>query len=179
LSLIRFKSTFVPALALLVAGTLAAAAAHGATHERAPQHLVVRGDATAVDGPCSAGGVCPVALTGGRFRGAPIGGGAYTASLKVTVARAFPNGEGGICAPLNGRIVLGAGTEDRLVVDVAGHSCQDGGGPVASSAFTGVARFELRSGTGRYAHASGRGLATFAEDAAKHHRMTLVGHIRR
>lgn len=46
------------------------------------QRLVVRGDATAVDGPCDAK-ACPLMLVDGRFRGAPIGAGTYTASFSV------------------------------------------------------------------------------------------------
>ena len=60
---------------------------------------------------------------------------------------------------------------------MSGHSCQDGAGPLEVSSFTGLARFSVRYGTGSYAHADGSGQATFLEDAAKHHRMTLVGRI--
>ena len=104
------------------------------------------------------------------------GAGGYRGSLELAVADAFPNGEGGICAPLRGRVVLGAGTADRLVLALAGDSCQDGGGPLPAG-FTGLARFTVKHGTGRYARAAGSGLATFSEDAAKQHRMTLVGRI--
>ena len=141
-----------------------------------PPPLVVRGDATAVPAPCGEDG-CPVELAGGRFRAAPLGAGAYAGSLTVAVADAFPNGEGGSCAPLAGRIVLGAGSPDRLVLAVAGDSCQDGAGPLEAASFTGLARFAVKRSTGRYARVRGAGLATFTEDAAKHHRMTLVGHL--
>ena len=56
---------------------------------------------------------------------------------------------------------------------------QDGAGPVTAASFTGVAGFKVTHGTGRYAKAHGRGLATFSEDAADHDRMTLVGRIAR
>jgi hypothetical protein len=167
LSLIR-----IPVLALLALALAAGTAA--AAHHHAKQRLVVRGDATAVDGPCDAKGVCPVALTDGRFRGAPVGTGAYSAAFKLDTARAFPNGEGGICAPLRGRIVLEPGTSRRLVLAVAGDSCQDGAGPIPTSSFTGLARFRVKHGYGR-----GGGTASFTEDAAKHHRMTLIGRIAR
>jgi hypothetical protein len=159
------------ALALAVAATPASAS--GKHHE---QRLVVRGEATAIDGPCDASG-CPLDLADGRFRGAPVGTGAYSASFKLKVAEIFPNGEGGACAPLKGRIVLGSGTADRLVLAVTGDSCQDGAGPLETASFTGLAEFAVRYGTGKYAGAQGSGLATFSEDTAKHHRMTLVGRI--
>ena len=62
--------------------------------------------------------------------------------------------------------MLGAGSADRLVLDVTGDSCQDGGGPLEGASFTGLARFTVRYGTGGYAHAYGSGQATFLEDAA-------------
>jgi hypothetical protein len=163
-------------LALGLAALAVVAGPAGATGKHHDQRLVVRGDATAVDGPCDASG-CPLELTDGRFRGAPIGTGNYSAAFKVKVADAFPNGEGGICAPIKGRIVLGAGSADRLVLAVAGDSCQDGSGPLEGASFTGLASYTVRYGTGKYAGANGSGLASFAEDAAKHHRMTLVGRI--
>ena len=92
-------------------------------------------------------------------------------------ATAFPNGEGGICAPLDGRIVLGAGSADRLVLAVSGDSCQDGAGPLTAASFTGLARFTVKRGSGSYAGATGDGLASFSEDAANHHRMTLIGRV--
>ena len=164
------RTLLASALAVLALGATAGAAS---AHD---QRLVVRGEATAVDGPCDARG-CRVDLDGGRFRGAPVGTGDYTARLRIAVADAFPNGEGGICAPLDGRIVLGAGTADRLVLAVAGDSCQDGAGPLEAASFTGLARFEVRAGSGRYAGARGGGVASLAEDAANHHRITLVGRL--
>src|SRR4051812_30067537 len=159
----------IPALAATTAG------AAGAKHDS--QRLVVRGDATITDTPCPAG-VC-LEFTGGRFRGAPVGTGAYTGAIKLRVAESFPNGEGGVCAPIQGEIVLGAGTPDRLVLAVDGDSCQDGAGNPTTSSFTGLARFTVKHGTGAYSRASGSGLATFSEDAADHDRMTLVGRIAR
>ena len=167
------------ALALAVAAGPAGAAGHANTAKHRSEPLVVRGDATAVDGPCDATGVCLLELTDGRFRGTPVGSGAYVGSIKLKVADAFPNGEGGICAPLKGRIELGAGTRNRLVLGVRGVSCQDGSGPLETASFTGLAEFNLRYGTGRYAGASGSGQASFLEDAANHHRMTLIGRIAR
>lgn len=130
----------------------------------ASKRLVVRGDATAVAGPCDAAG-CPLTLSDGRARGTI--GGAYTANFTLKVAKQFPNGEGGICAPLRGRIHLG-----RLTLAVRGISCQDGGGPLAGSSFTGLATFRAKG-------YRGGGVASFTEDAAHHHRMTLIGALRR
>jgi hypothetical protein len=171
------KATFRPALGLLAlaAVSLAVATSPAGAADHAKQRLVVRGDATAVDAPCDANGVCPVTLTDGRFRGALGEPGAYTGSLKLYVAHPFPNGEGGICATLKGRIVLGAGTPNRLVLAVSGVSCQDGAGPLPSASFTGLAQFCVKHATGSYAGVTGSGLASFFEDAAKHHRMTLIG----
>ena len=164
------RALLAPALAVLALGATAGAAS---AHD---QRLVVRGDATATDGPCDARG-CRVDLDDGRFRGTPVGSGAYRARLRIAVGDAFPNGEGGICAPLEGRIVLGAGTPDRLVLGVAGDSCQDGSGPLETASFTGLARFAVQAGTGRYAGARGSGVASLAEDAANHHRITLIGRV--
>src|SRR4051812_32460172 len=65
------------------------------------QRLVVRGTDTVVDHPC-AGGLC-IELGDASFRGT-LGTGAYTGALKVDLAEAFPNGEGGACAPVAGQI---------------------------------------------------------------------------
>jgi hypothetical protein len=119
-----------------------------------------------------------LALAVCRFRGVPGGPGAYSGSFKLDVGHAFPNGEGAICAPLEGRMALGAGTPDRLVLAISGDSCQDGAGPLNAASFTGLAQFTITHATGRYAGATGSGLASFSEDAAKHHRMTLIGRIR-
>ena len=149
------------AVALAGAGPAPAAAGHAGAAPVAKhpggQRLVVRGEATVVDGPCAAG-VC-LELSGGRFRGSPIGAGAYGGTLELDVADAFPNGEDGICAPLMGRIELGTGSPDRLVLAVKGDSCQDGAGPTDAASFTGLARFTVKRGTGRYAGATGSGLA--------------------
>ena len=85
----------------------------------------------------------------------------------------FPNGEGGICAPLTVRIVLGAGSPSRLVRGALGDPCQDGGA-LAGASLTGLVQFAVKRGTGAYAHAHGSGLASFTEDAA---RTTLIGRI--
>ena len=60
---------------------------------------------------------------------------------------------------------------------MAGDSCQDGAGALEAASFTGLARFEVRAGSGRYAGARGGGVASLAEDAANHHRITLVGRL--
>jgi hypothetical protein len=167
------RALLAPALAVLALGAATDAAAAGDRHE---QRLIVRGDATAVDGPCDAR-ACRVELTGGRFRGTPAGSGEYAGDLRIAIGDAFANGEGGVCAPVSGRIVLGAGTPDRLVIGLSGDSCQDGAGPLETAAFTGLARFSVRSGSGRYAGARGDGVASLTEDAANHHRIVLVGRL--
>ena len=144
----------------LATAALAIGAAADAATAAGKQRLVIRGDATAVPGPCDAAG-CALTLSDGRARGTVSG--AYTARFTLKVAKQFPNGEGGICAPLKGRIKL-----NRLTLVVSGTSCQDGGGPLAGSSFTGLARFRVKGGYGG-------GVATFTEDAAHRHRMTLIG----
>ena len=166
-------------LVVVAAAALVVAASPASARHPSEQRLVVRAEATAVDGPCSPPGVCTVDLTGGRFSGTPLAPGAYSGTLRLDVAHAFPNGDGGICAPLEARLVLGEGTYDRLVLALRGTSCQDGGGPLDAASFTALARARVVYGTGRYAGASGRGLATFAEDAANHHRLTLIGRLTR
>jgi hypothetical protein len=174
--------TFLPRRATAAIGAALAVLAFGATAAGAKQHtttaqkLVVRGDDTVVDAPCPAG-LC-LKLQGGTFRGAPVGTGAYTGDGEVRVAEAFPNGEGGICAPFRGSLTLGAGTADRLVIGFRGDSCQDGAGNPATTAFTGLARFHVKYGTGKYAHARGGGVATFLEGADDHERITLIGRIK-
>ena len=85
-----------------------------------------------------------------------------------------------MCAPIDGTIVLGAGTPDRLVLAIDGDSCQDGAGDPQTASFTGLAqlrrqaRHRQRTPT-RAAH----GLAAFLEDAADRDRMTLIGRITR
>ena len=113
------RALLAPALAALALGATATAGAASAHDQR----LVVRGDATAIDGPCDARG-CRVDLGDGRFRGAPVGSGA-----------------------------------------------------LESASFTGLARFAVQAGTGRYAGARGSGVASLAEDAANRHRITLIGRL--
>jgi hypothetical protein len=180
----RFRSALALfAVALLAPASAVAANAASAADDRdgaKPKHserLVVRGDATVTDAPCDAG-VC-LELADGHFRGNPVGTGAYTGSIEFAVADAFPNGEGGVCAPIQGRILLGAGSPDRLTLAVAGNSCQDGAGNPATSSFTGLARFTVEHGTGAYAKATGSGFASFLEDASDQDRMTLIGSITR
>ena len=159
----------------------AAASAHGddprSSKHRTSERLVVRGDATVTD-DCDASG-CRLQLVNGQFRGTPVGTGAYTGDIKLKLPEAFPNGEGGSCAPIQGRIELGSGTPNRLVLALWGDSCQDGAGDPATSSFTGLAQCVVVHGTGSYANASGHGTAAFLEDVADHDRMTLVGRINR
>jgi hypothetical protein len=163
------------AILALLAIALASPAIAGAAHQDG-ERVVVRGDATIQDAPCP-GGLC-LELTGGSFRGT-LGTGAYGGSLQLMLSDAFPNGEGGACAPIRGKITLGEGTKDRLVLAVDGDSCQDGEGDVTKASFTGVATWRVKHGTGVYTKARGHGLATFLEDAADNDRMTLVGRITR
>ena len=173
MSFLRPRAALVPLALALAALALVVATSGAAGHSKhGKQRFVLRGEATAVDGPCDARG-CPVALTGGRFRGAPLAGGGYTAALILKVADQFPNGEGGICAPLEGRIVLGGRRADRVVLGLSGNSCQDGGGPLTGASFTGLARFTVKRG------GYGSGTIVLTEDAAKHHRITLIGRIAR
>jgi hypothetical protein len=162
-------------LVLLLAGLAFATSSADAKH-RTGERLVVRGDATVTDAPCDAG-IC--LELDGAFRGTPVGTGAYTGAVKLKVAEAFDNGEGGVCAPIKGTIVLGAGTPDRLVLAISGESCQDGAGDPTASSFTGLARFAVKYGTGKHAGSTGSGLASFFEDAADNDRMTLIGRISR
>jgi hypothetical protein len=150
---------------LALAATALVAAASPADAAPREQRLVVRGDASVVDGPCDAR-ACRFELTDGRFR-STLGTGTYSGSFKVKIADAFPNGEGASCAPLRGRIVLRPDDGGRLVITVSGDSCQDGAGSLDAASFTGLARFTVKRG--------GYGQAVLTEDAANRHRMTLVG----
>jgi hypothetical protein len=175
------RSRLLAVLALVLAGLafgLATGPAGADEHGKhaTKQRLVVRGDATIVDGPCS-DGVCKLQFADGKFRGTPVGTGAYSGSVDLKVADAFPNGEGGVCAPIEGRFILGEGSPDRVVLRVTGDSCQDGAGPVTAASFTGLARFTVEYGTGSHAGARGNGIAVFSEDASDHDRMTLIGRL--
>lgn len=139
------------------------------------ERVVVRGDATVTDA-CDATG-CELQSTG-DFRGT-LGTGGYTATVQLQLTDTFANGEGGVCAPIRGRLVLGAGSPDRLTLALEGDSCQDGAGPPPAASFTGLADWAVIKGTGKYAHARGQGTAAFLEDAADHDRMTLIGRIAR
>jgi hypothetical protein len=172
----------VAVLAVAIAGLGFAAVTNAAGAPSAGEHgserLVVRGDATVVDAPCDASG-CPLQLADGSFRGTPVGTGGYDGAVTLAIADVFENGEGGVCAPIHGEIVLGAGSADRLVLAVSGDSCQDGAGDPRAASFTGLARFTVKYGTGEYAGTRGSGLATFLEGADDHDRMTLIGRITR
>jgi hypothetical protein len=176
------RALAVAALAVLSLTLVAAAAGAQDDDSRPAKHrtgerLVVRGDATVAD-DCDANG-CRLQLVDGQFRGTPVGTGAYSGNIDLELAEGFPNGEGGGCAPVQGRIELGSGAANRLVLALWGDSCQDGAGDVTTSSFTGLARFVVVHGTGTYSRASGSGLASFSEDAADHDRMTLIGRISR
>jgi hypothetical protein len=158
------------ALALTAVVTSAQPAKH-----RVTQRLVVRGDSTIVDSPCAPDD-CHLEYAGGKFRGT-IGAGDFTGSFDFDPATVYSNGEGGVCAPVGGTMVLGAGSPDRLVLSLRGDSCQDGAGSPATSSFTTLVRFTVDHGTGKYAEATGRGILSSAEDAADHDRLTLIGRI--
>ena len=161
-------------LRVLIGAALAALAlTSSASAAEKSSKLVVRGVDTVIDGPCPAG-VCQLTLTDGAFRGT-TGTGAYSGSIKLAVKSGFPNGEGGVCAPIEGEITLGTGTPNRLVLALAGDSCQDGAGDVTQASFTGVAHFVVKHGTGTYAKTRGYGIATFSEGVDDRERMTLIG----
>jgi hypothetical protein len=166
------------ALAAATSGAAAAGAGESAqsANHRSTERLVVRGEGTLTEAACPAG-LC-LELTGGVFRGTPVGPGAYTSSIELRLAEGFPNGEGGGCAPFTGQTVLSAGS-DRLVLKLWGDSCQDGSGPLQTSSFTGLAQFVVKNGTGAYAKAKGSGIASFSEDVSDRERMTLIGRISR
>ena len=165
----------VAALGLVLA--VAGASGSELDKQRTAERLVIRGEDTVKDGGCP-GGVCQITLTDGVFRGT-VGTGQYDGSIDLKVAEGFANGEGGVCAPVSGRIVLGADSPDRLVLGLRGDSCQDGDGDLSSASFTSVAEFVVKYGTGDYAKARGSGLATFLEDASDREQMTLIGTIYR
>ena len=125
-------------------------------------------------------GVCRSSSTDGRFRGTPLG------SRRL---RRLPQARGRPGLPQRRRRHLrparraascsapapptGSSSPSRAT------RARTAPGPLEAASFTGLARFTVKHGTGRYAGATGGGLATFAEDAANHHRMTLVGRIAR
>jgi hypothetical protein len=161
-------------LMALCACALAFTSSASANHKQS-ERVVVRGDATVTE-QCGPTG-CEIQTTG-SFRGT-LGTGDYAATVELQLPEMFPNGEGGVCAPIRGKVVLGAGTADRVTLAIAGDSCQDGAGPPPASSFTGLANWVVVKGTGAYAHAHGYGTATFFEDAADQERMTLMGRIAR
>jgi hypothetical protein len=140
--------------------------------------LVVRGQDTLSEGECDAAAVCRSQITGGQFRGTPVSTGTYDGTVNIHVGQAFPNGEGGVCAPVDGRLRLGTGTPDRLVLALKGDSCQDGEGDLTTASFTGLVRFSIKGGTGKYANARGSGLASFLEGADDRERVTLIGRLK-
>ena len=66
-------------LALLLSGLAFSLATGSAGAHQGKQRLVVRGDATIVDGPCGADG-CPLEIAGGEFRGT-LGAGDYRGAM--------------------------------------------------------------------------------------------------
>ena len=120
----RLPATLALVAVAVLGLVLAVAGAAGSEpgKQRAAERLVVRGEDTVKDGGQCPGGVCNLELTDGTFRGT-VGTGQYDGSVELRVAEAFANGEGGLCAPVSGRIVLGAGSPDRLVIGLRGDSC--------------------------------------------------------
>ena len=165
--------------AAALAGPALASGPHGHHDGNRGERLVVRGDDTLSEFSCGPGGVCEAHMTGGTFRGAPVGTGNYDGVVRLALAEGFDNGEGGRCAPVSGTMTLGTGTPDRLVLSLDGESCQDGGGDPTKSSFTGLMRFKVEYGTGSYAGARGGGKVVSLEDADDHERLTLVGRLRR
>lgn len=147
------------ALALAAGGTAVAS-------QSAPHKLVVRGEDNLSELACDATGACDAQVSGGQFRGTE-GSGAYEGAIRLYLRDAFPNGEGGLCAPATGRLVFA----QRLVVALAGNSCQDGAGDPTKASFTGLLRY-------RIVHGHGHGIASVTEDASDHEHLTLIGTIR-
>jgi hypothetical protein len=179
---LRRRHRHALALATSALAGLALATTAIATNAQPPkqsptQRLVVRGDATIIDHPCAPDD-CNFEYAGGTFRGT-LGAGSYTGSFDFDPASIFPNGEGGVCAPIRGTIVLGAGSPDRLVLALRGDSCQDGAGNPTTSSFTTAARFTIEHGTGKYANTTGGGILNSTEDATDHDGLTLIGRISR
>jgi hypothetical protein len=162
-------------LAALAFATTALATGAGPGKRHTTETLVVRGDSTIVDHPCAPDD-CHFEYAGGRFRGT-LGAGDFTGSFDFDPATIYANGEGGVCAPIRGTIVIGDGSPDRLTLALRGDSCQDGAGNPAAGSFTMVARVAVEGGTGRYAGATGSGTLTSVEDPDDHDRMTLIGRI--
>jgi hypothetical protein len=165
-------------LAFIATTTTASAQDQGVSSwkHRTTERLVVRGESTVLDSGCDATG-CDIEFADGAFRGTPVGTGAYTGNLRLDFTGVFPNGEGGVCAPIAGNIVLGAGSPDRLVLAVSGDSCQDGAGDPTTTSFTALADVTVKYGTGKYAGARGNGILTSSEGADDRDRMTVIGRI--
>ena len=82
----------------LVTASVALLAVTGIASAKNTERLVVRGQDTVVDAPCSPAG-CEMQIADGTFRGT-TGSGSYAGSLKLDFANVYPNGEGGLCAPV-------------------------------------------------------------------------------
>ena len=126
-------------LAALCACALSFSATASAKHHET-ERLVVRGEGTVADHRAAPPAACCRRRQPPRHDRRRLHRHGRARASPAT----FPNGEGGVCAPIRGRIVLGAGTPDRLTLAVAGDSCQDGAGPPPLSSFTGLARLGRR-----------------------------------
>jgi|1186.fasta_scaffold300843_2 hypothetical protein len=155
----RLLAVVPVALALAAGGTAVAS-------QSPPHKFVVRGEDNLSELACSAAGVCDAQVSGGQFRGTE-GAGTYEGTTRLYLRDAFPNGEGGLCAPATGRLVFAK----RLVVALAGTSCQDGAGDPAKASFTGLLRYRVVNG-------HGHGIAGVTEDANDHEHLTLIGTVR-
>jgi hypothetical protein len=147
------------ALALAAGGTAVAS-------QSAPHKLVVRGEDNLSELACNAAGVCDAQVSGGEFRGTE-GAGSYEGWTRLYLRDAFDNGEGGKCAPATARLRFAK----RLVVALAGSSCQDGAGDPTKASFTGLFRYRVVNG-------HGHGTAVVTEDANDHEHVTLIGTLR-
>ena len=164
------------ALTTLALAVTARAVGPEAAHGRAASGSSCAARTPSSTSPCP-GGLC-IALSGGAFRGTPVGTGAYTGSDRARLADAFPNGEGGVCAPVAGTITLGAGTPDRLDLAVAGDSCQDGAGDPDAVLVHRHRPLHGIYGTGAYAHAYGTASRRSSRTPPTTRTLTLIGRIR-
>ncbi len=180
-ALLALLALVLAGLALGAATSAAGAADKAQTGKHGKkERLVVRGDATIVDNPSCPGGVCDLAFVDGKFRGTPVGTGAYDGALKLKVAEAFSNGEDGVCAPIDGphharRRHAEPPRARRLRRLVPGRRWARS--PPRRSPT--LSRFTVKYGTGTYAGARGSGVASFSEDAGDRDRMTVIGTITR
>lgn len=103
--------------------------------------------------------------TNGTQTSSHLGRGAYVSDLTVDWAQAYPNGDGGFCAPASGPSVLTAANGDTLTLSNTGTVCEVGKtGANVPHTFTGT--FTISGGTGRFANASGAGTESGGDDGA-------------